>query len=63
MVRESQKKARDKWDAENMTTIGCKLKKEQADAFKAYAERQGTAANALLKRFILDIISEKEKKK
>ena len=63
MVRESQKKARDKWDAENMTTIGCKLKKEQADAFKAYAERQGITANALLKRFILDIISEKEKKK
>lgn len=55
-VSESQKKARDKWDAENMTTIGCKLKKEQADRFKAYAASQGTTANALLKQFVLDTI-------
>lgn len=60
MVRESQKKARDKWDAENMTTIGCKLRKEQAERFKAYATSQGTTANALLKQYVLDVIGEKE---
>lgn len=57
-VSESQKKARDKWDAENMTTIGCKLKNEQAEKFKAYAAKQGTTANALLKRYVLDVIGE-----
>ena len=57
MVRASQKKARDKWDAENMTTLGCKLKKEQAERFKAYAASQGTTANALLRQYIIDTIS------
>lgn len=59
-ISDSQKKARDKWDAENMATIGCKLKKEQAEKFKALAKSQGTTANALLKSFILDAISEEE---
>lgn len=62
-VSESQKKARDKWDAENMTTIGCKLKKEYADAFKAYAASQGTTVSKLIKEFALDTIREKEEKK
>ena len=61
-VSDSQKKARDKWDAENMTTIGCKLKKEQAQRFKAYAVGQGTTVNALLKEFVLEIIGEKDEK-
>lgn len=56
MVRESQKKARDKWDSENMTTLGCKVKKEQAERFKAIAESQGKKANALLKEFVLKTI-------
>lgn len=56
MVRTSQKKARDKWDAENMATIGCKLKKEYADAFKAYATQQGTTVSRLIKEFVLDTI-------
>ncbi|MBO5384506.1 MAG: GIY-YIG nuclease family protein [Ruminococcus sp.] len=38
------------------TTIGCKLEKEQAKRFKAYAASQGTTANALLKQFVLDTI-------
>ena len=62
MVRASQKKARDKWDAENMTTIGCKLKKEYADAFKAYATQQGTTVSRLIKEFVLDTIREKGEK-
>lgn len=58
-VSESQKKARDKWDGENMTTIGCKLRKEQAEKFKALAQSKGMTANALLKSFILNAINEK----
>lgn len=60
MVRASQKKARDKWDAENMTTIGCKLKKEYADAFKAYATQQGTTVSRLIKEFVIDTIGKEE---
>ena len=62
MVRESQKKARDKWDAENMATIGCKLKKEQAERFKAYAASQGTTVSRLIKELVLDTIGEEGEK-
>lgn len=63
MVRTSQKKARDKWDSENMAVIGCKLKKEYADAFKAYASSQGTTVSRLIKEFVLDTIGVKEERK
>lgn len=59
-VSESQKKARDKWDGENMATLGCKVKKEQAERFKAYAKQKGTTANAMLKNYVLDVIKEEE---
>lgn len=61
-VSDSQKKARDKWDGENMATLGCKVKKEQAERFKEYAHGKGTTANALLKDFVLDTINDKENK-
>ena len=61
-VSESQKKARDKWDAENMATIGCKLKKEQAERFKAYAASQGTTVSRLIKELVLDTIREEGEK-
>lgn len=60
MVRESQKKARDKWDKENMGTLACKVKKSQAEKFKDYAKSNGTTANALLKKYVLETIHETE---
>lgn len=55
-VTKSQQKARDKWDKENMATLGCKVKKEQAEQFKKYAKEQGTTANALLKDYVLSTV-------
>ena len=60
MPSEAQKNSRNKWDKQNMATLGCKVKKEQAEKFKNYAANKGTTANALLKDFVLDKISEKE---
>ncbi len=60
MVTESHKKGNRKWDAENMATLGCKVKREQAEKFKAYAKQKGTTANAMLKDYVLDIIKEEE---
>lgn len=48
-VSDAQKKAAAKWDKENMTTLGCKVKKSEAEQFKAYAKEQGTTANSLLR--------------
>lgn len=59
-VAESRKRAKVKWDAENMTTLGCRVKKEQADRFKAYCSEIGKTSNAVLRDYVLDCIGEKQ---
>ena len=59
-VAESRKRANAKWDKENMTTLGCKIKRTQAAAFKAYCENQGSTSNTVLKDFVLGCIGEQE---
>ena len=58
--RESQKRASLKWDKENMSVVGCKVKKVQASAFKAYCETQGSTSNTVLKDFVLGCIGEQK---
>lgn len=58
-VSKSQQLARDKWDKENMATLGCKIKKEQAEQFKQYAKNIGMTTNALLKDFVLNTVGAK----
>ena len=53
---ESQKKASLKWDKENMTTLGCKVKKEEAVAFKEYCDDCGKTSNTVLKEYVQDCI-------
>lgn len=52
-VSDAQKKSRDKWDKENMATLGCKVKKCDAELFKQYAETKGKRANGILKEYVL----------
>ena len=56
---ESQKKASLKWDKENMTTLGCKVKKEEAVAFKEYCNDCGKTSNTVLKEYVQDCIRKK----
>lgn len=58
MVQESQKRAARKWDGENMSTLGCKVKKPQAEIFKEYCAGQGKTSNAVLRDYVLDCIGE-----
>ena len=60
MVQESQKRAARKWDGENMSTLGCKVKKAQAESFKAYCAGQGKTSNAVLRDYVLDCIGESD---
>lgn len=55
-IRESQKKAAQKWDKENMSTLACKVKKEEAEKFKAYCAANKTTVNTELKNYILRCI-------
>lgn len=52
MPTDAQKRARNKWDAENMTIVGCKMRRDLAEAFKAAAKANGTTPNALIRAWI-----------
>lgn len=54
---EAQKRASNKYNKEHMTTLGCKVKKAEAEEFREYAAANGTTTNALLKEFVLNCIS------
>ena len=58
-ISEAKKRANRKYDIVHLTTIGCRLKKQEAADFKAYAESQGKTANALLKEYVMDCIKPK----
>lgn len=53
---QAKRRANDKWDKEHMATLGCKVKKEEATAFKEYATKHGKTANTLLKEYVLQCI-------
>ncbi len=52
----------DEWDKANIASLGCKVRKEEADIFKEYAVRQGKTVNTLLKEYVLDCINDYYKK-
>lgn len=56
IVSEKQKGYRNEWDKKHMKTLGCKLKREQAEAFEQYAKEQGKTVNALLAEYIMRCI-------
>lgn len=58
MVTEARKRANAKWDKENMTILGCKVKKEYAAKFRAVCAAQGTTPNAVLKQAADDFMLE-----
>ena len=57
-VSNAKKKANAKWDSENMATLACKVKRDQADKFKAYCAGVGKSSNAVLRDFVLESIGE-----
>ena len=58
MPTDTQRRARNKWDAENMSVISCKIKREIADDFKATARANGTTPNELIRGWISDYLIE-----
>jgi hypothetical protein len=59
-VTRSKRSANNKWDKENMKIVACKVKKEQAERFKAYADENSSTPNALLKSYICKCIGDNE---
>ncbi len=57
-MSESKRKANNKWDAANMTVLGCKIRKDKADEFKAACKRDGTSPNAVFSAAIKKFMEE-----
>ena len=57
MTSENQKRARNKWDATNMTVLGCKVRRDKAEAFKAACAAAGTSVNAVFAAAIDDFMA------
>lgn len=55
---EAQKKASARYHKENIASLACRVKKDQAERFKAYCENQGKTSNAVLREYVLSCISE-----
>ena len=62
MASEAQKAASAKYQKEHIASVACRLKKEQAEAFKRYCESQGKTPHAVLREFILDCLETVQKK-
>lgn len=57
---EAQKRASAKYQRENIASLACRVKREQAEKFKAYCLNLGKTSNAVLRDYVLDCIGEKE---
>ena len=55
---EAQKRASNKYNLEHMSTLGCKVRKKEAEAFKSYCAVQGKTANTVLKEYVLTCINQ-----
>lgn len=60
-ISESRRRANNKWSAENMTILACKVYKSYATEVKAEAVRRGTTVNAVLTAALADFMGEARK--
>ena len=57
-VSEKQKKFAREWDRANILTVSCRLRRNDAEAFKAYCASRNTNPAAMLKEFIMGKLEE-----
>jgi len=59
-VSDAQKRASNKYIKEHMATLACKVRKEQASAFREYCEAQGMTSNTAIKTYVMGCIEGSE---
>ncbi len=60
MPTEAQKRAANKYNLKHMRTLACKVKREEAEAFKEYCAAQGKTSNTVLKEYVTECIKKGE---
>lgn len=51
-ISDAKRRADNKWAAKNTTVLGCKMRRDAADAFKAACAAAGTTPNAVFRSAI-----------
>lgn len=59
MVSDKQKISSKKWDAANMLTLGVRLRRADAERFRAWAADRGLTVNAALQAYVYACIGGK----
>ncbi|MCR5807370.1 MAG: hypothetical protein K6G68_10120 [Oscillospiraceae bacterium] len=49
-----------KWDRENMRSLTCRMRREEADTFKDWCAKRNTTPGRVLKEFVLEVIGEED---
>ena len=57
-LTDAQRRANNKYIAEHMTILGCKVRKDYAERVKQKAKDTGTTVNAILKKALDDFLEE-----
>ena len=60
-LTEAKRKANNKYIAANMTVLGCKVRKDKAEVFKAACKEAGTTPNAVFTEAMDSFLAEREK--
>lgn len=58
-VSEKKKATNYKWDRENMTTLGCRVRRDYAERIKAAALAAGTTPSAIMRRALDEFMQDK----
>ena len=56
-LTDAKRRANNKYIAANMTVLGCKIRKEKAEEFKAACKAAGTTPNAVFTAAINEFLS------
>ena len=57
-MSEARKRANAKWDRQNMATIGVRLRKPEAEQFKAICKERAATPNSVLVKLVRAIIAD-----
>lgn len=56
MVTRAKRASNNKWDAENMVVLGCKVRKDLAEEFRQACREAGTSPNAVFRAALEDFL-------
>lgn len=58
-VSKAQKKASAEYQRKNISSLACRVKKDEAEAFKEYCSSIGKTSNAVLREYVMQCIAQK----